>query len=97
LFYFFKDRKERKMKMNEKSLFHGLKQSIDIVANVNWVKMWYVMGIILAIWLGLATIIPANTYKYVSVVLSALQTGITFAMRGGKYVVNRTELPPKDL
>jgi hypothetical protein len=65
--------------------------------NLDITRLWYVMGIVTVVWLGLAAVIPPDIYKYISVVLSAFQAGITFAIRADKYVKNRDEVPPKDL
>jgi hypothetical protein len=64
--------------------------------HIDWVKMWVVMGAVLAIWAGLSSIIPIEIYKYVSTILSAIMAGIAFAMRGGKYVKDRSIPLPKD-
>jgi hypothetical protein len=63
--------------------------------NLNWIRLWWVIGIISAFWLGLVTIVPMVWFKPISVVLSAIQTALLFAARGTKYVTNRTE-PPAD-
>ena len=62
---------------------------------INWTRLWWFIGIITTMWLGLATIIPQDYFKPISIVLSALQSAILFAARGTKYVTNRTE-PPAD-
>ena len=62
--------------------------------NLNWNRLWWVIGIITTLWLGMATIIPIEYFKPVSVVLSAVQSALLFATRGTKYVVNRQEPPP---
>jgi hypothetical protein len=63
--------------------------------SINWTKLWWVVGIITAFWLGLITIVPMTWFKPISVILSALQTAFLFAARGTKYVINRTA-PPAD-
>jgi hypothetical protein len=63
--------------------------------NMNWTRLWWIIGIITALWLGLVTIIPPEWFKPVSVVLSAVQSALLFASRGTKYVANRIE-PPAD-
>lgn len=63
--------------------------------NMNWTRLWWLLGIITTLWLGLAAVIPGESYKVISVVLSAIQSALLFATRGTKYVVNRTE-PPAD-
>jgi hypothetical protein len=68
--------------------FHNLE-------NLNWTKLWWIVGILSILWVGLAEIVPANYYRPVSVILMAVQSALLFASRGTKYVVNRTE-PPAD-
>jgi hypothetical protein len=63
--------------------------------SMNWIRLWWIVGIVTTLWLGMATIIPMAYFKPVSVVLSALQSALLFATRGTKYVQNRTE-PPAD-
>lgn len=62
--------------------------------STNWVRLWWIIGILTALWLGLVTIIPAEWFRPVSVVLSAVQSALLFAIRGTKYVTTRTEPPP---
>lgn len=62
---------------------------------INWIRLWWIIGIVTTLWLGLATIIPMEYFKPVSVVMSAVQSAMLFAARGTKYVVNREE-PPAD-
>jgi hypothetical protein len=63
--------------------------------NINWVRLWWIVGILTAFWLGLVTVIPMTWFKPISVVLSAAQSAMLFAARGTKYVSSRTE-PPAD-
>ena len=63
------------------------------VSNIDWIKLWFVVGFVTVLWTGLAEVIPPHYYKAVSVVLQAVQAAILFAARGGKYVNNRTEPP----
>ena len=63
--------------------------------NINWTRLWWILGIVTALWLGLVTIMPPNVFKPVSIVLSALQSALLFAARGTKYVQTRTD-PPED-
>ncbi len=74
---------------------------ITFVSNIDWIKLWYISGIIFAFWGGLAglTVIwPAfdTTYKIINVIGSAVVSGALFAARGGKYVADRSTLPPQD-
>lgn len=71
------------------------------VSNIDWVKLWWVVGILSTFWAALAgiTIIWPWTdpyYKVVNIVLGAASGAMLFAVRGGKYVANRQELPPPD-
>lgn len=63
--------------------------------SINFTRLWWIVGILTTLWLGLATIIPMNWFKPISVALSALQSAMLFAARGTKYVANRVE-PPTD-
>jgi hypothetical protein len=63
--------------------------------SMNWTRLWWIIGVITTLWLGLAAVIPGEWYKTCSVVLSAIQSALLFATRGTKYVTNRTE-PPAD-
>jgi hypothetical protein len=62
---------------------------------INWTRLWWIVGIMTAFWLGLVTIVPIAWFKPVAVILSASQTALLFAARGTKYVANRQE-PPAD-
>jgi hypothetical protein len=62
--------------------------------HMNWNRLWWVIGIITTLWLGLATVVPEPYFRVVSVILSALQSAFLFASRGTKYVADRSELPP---
>ena len=63
--------------------------------NINWTRWWFVITIITTVWLGLVTIVPQHIFMWISVPLSAIQSGLLFAARGQKYVANRGE-PPAD-
>lgn len=74
---------------------------ITFVSNIDWVKLWWVAGIISVFWgllVGITIIYPVLDpyYKLVNIVLSAVTGAALFAARGGKYVQNRQELPPQD-
>lgn len=71
-------------------------QMLTFVQNVDWVRLWWIVGIVAAFWTGLVTLLPPKVYQPVAVVLAALQAGLLFAARGGKYVADRTQLPPAD-
>jgi hypothetical protein len=68
---------------------------LQLVENIDWTKLWWIVGIVLSIWIGLVTLLPPQIYKPVAVILAALQSGFLFAARGGKYVKERLE-PPQD-
>jgi hypothetical protein len=63
--------------------------------NINWTRLWWVVGVICVFWTGLVTLMPMSVYKPVAVILAAAQGALLFAARGNKYVANRTE-PPAD-
>ena len=63
--------------------------------HIDWTRMAWIVGIVIALWIGLDTVLPANVYHTVSKILAAIQAALLFAARGSKYVVNRTE-PPAD-
>jgi hypothetical protein len=74
----------------------GMKQNwFNSLENMNWTRLWWVVGILAAFWLGLVTIVPPAWFRPISVVLSAVQSALLFASRGTKYVTNRTD-PPSD-
>lgn len=61
---------------------------------LNWMRLWLVIATVSVVWSGLAAILPVKYYAPVMTVLSAVQAGITFAMRSSKYVEERQEIPP---
>lgn len=63
------------------------------IETINWTRWWFVITIITTVWLGLVTIMPPDVFKWVSVPLSAIQSGMLFAARGSKYVAQRIEPP----
>jgi hypothetical protein len=63
--------------------------------NINWTRLWWVVGIVLSVWIGLVTLLPPQIYKPVAVILAALQSGFLFAARGSKYVKDRID-PPQE-
>jgi hypothetical protein len=65
------------------------------IENINWTKMWWVVGVLTAFWVGMIEVVPLAYYKPISVALSAIQSALLFASRGTKYVANRTD-PPAD-
>jgi hypothetical protein len=74
---------------------------LTFVQNIDWVKLWWVAGIIATFWAmlaGITVIFPAFDpwYKVINIVLGALTGATLFAARGGKYVSDRSELPPQD-
>lgn len=56
--------------------------------------MWIVVATTAVIWAGLAAVVPSKYHTPIMVVLSAIQSGFTFAMRATKYVETRNEVPP---
>jgi len=68
----------------------------NTVENINWNRMWWVVGVLTTIWLGLASIVPAKIFSPISVILSAVQSGFLFAARGTRYVQDRNQAPPAD-
>jgi hypothetical protein len=62
--------------------------------NMNWTRLWWIVGILTAFWLGLVTIVPPVWFKPISVVLSSIQSALLFAARGTKYVTSRMDPPP---
>ena len=67
---------------------------IELAEDINWVKLWWVVGIVLTIWLGLVTLLPPAVYKPVAVILAALQSAFLFAAKGSRYAKTNT-LPPE--
>lgn len=67
--------------------------STMFVTNVDWTKLWITVGTVAVIWSSLGTIIPQKYYTVVMTILSAAQAGLTFAMRSGKYVADRGNIP----
>jgi hypothetical protein len=76
------------MEVNAMKWFNSLE-------NMNWTRMWWIIGMLSTFWIGLATQLPETWYKPVSVILTALQSALLFASRGTKYVAQRTD-PPAD-
>jgi hypothetical protein len=68
--------------------------SIKFVEDIDWTSLWWVVGVVMAIWTGLVTLLPMSIYKPVAVVLAALQSGLLFAARGSKYVRDKVDPPP---
>ena len=66
---------------------------IQFAENIDWTRLWWIVGIVLSIWIGLVTLLPPQIYKPVAVVLAALQSGFLFAARGSKYVKEHVEPP----
>ena len=66
------------------------------IESLNWPRLWLVVGTVAIVWGGIATLVPPRYHGPVMTVLSAVQAGITFAMRAGKYVQDRQEIPPPD-
>lgn len=66
---------------------------IQFAEDIDWTRLWWIVGIVLSIWIGLVTLLPPQIYKPVAVVLAALQSGFLFAARGSKYVKEHIEPP----
>jgi len=69
-------------------------------ADINWSRLWLIVGVITTFWAGLASItmiFPAFDiyYKIANIILSAVSSALLFVARGNKYAVNRQE-PPQD-
>ena len=76
-------------------------KGLIFVKNIDWTQLWYIVGIVVVFWGGLATftvIFPAFDipYKVVNTLLSAAGAATLFAARGGKYVEDRSQVPPAD-
>lgn len=67
------------------------------VTNINWRLLWYVNLILSTFWIGMAALVPDHWFKPIAVVLMAVQNAFLVAVRGGKYVTDRTIDPPKDM
>jgi len=67
------------------------------VSNIDWRLLWYICVILSTVWLGLAALVPDAWFKPIAIVVGAVQNGFLVAVRGGKYVTDRTLDPPKDL
>jgi hypothetical protein len=70
-----------------------------LVENVDWVQLWWIVGILATFWsllAGVTLIFPAfdPAYKVINILLGAATGAFLFAARGGKYVKDRSELPP---
>lgn len=65
-----------------------------IVSNPNWRQMWFLSALASLIWVCLASLIPDHHFKPVAVILTTVQTAVTFILRGGKFVLDRNaEIP----
>ncbi len=74
---------------------------VTFVENIDWVRLWWLVGIVTAFWAGLTALSVMypwfdTAYKVVNIFLGALVNAALFAARGGKYVRDRTEPPPQD-
>jgi hypothetical protein len=68
----------------------------ESIETIDWIKLWWIVGFILAVWVGLVTMLPPEIYKPVAVVLAALQSGFLFAARGARFIEDRTGMPSQD-
>lgn len=59
--------------------------------NINKKRLGVIIGAAVIAWGGLATLIPAKVFAPVAVVLGTLNSVITYLIRSGNYVENRTE------
>lgn len=71
------------------------------VESINWNRLWWVVGILVAFWSGMAGVtilVPAFDiwYKVINIILSAVFGALLFAARGTVYVRDRTQVPPAD-
>lgn len=62
--------------------------------NINWPRMWIVVATTAVVWSALAAVVPSAFHTPVMVVLSAVQSGFTFAMRSSKYLQREGQPPP---
>lgn len=74
---------------------------IKFVSNIDWTKLWWVVGILFTFWSSLVTLTvmyPAFDpyYKVINVILGAAVGALLFAARGGKYVESRATPPPQN-
>lgn len=74
---------------------------IKFVSNIDWVKLWSVVGTLTAFWAGLTAltiVYPGfdTWFKVINIILGAATWGALFAARAGKYVADRSQLPPAD-
>lgn len=63
---------------------------------IDWGRMALVVGTVAILWGGISALVPAKYHAPIMAVLTAVQSAITFAMRGSKYVAPRQEIPPPD-
>jgi hypothetical protein len=73
-----------------------LSKHFESIETIDWIKLWWIVGFILATWAGLVSMLPPEIYKPVAIVLAALQSGFLFAARGARFIKDRTEMPPPD-
>jgi len=69
-------------------------------SNVNWTRLWWVVGIVTVFWSGLSGLVLtfpafAKIFAVINVLLTASLAALLFAARGTKYIANRQE-PPAD-
>ena len=74
---------------------------LTFVENIDWVKLWWIAGVLATFWAGLAALTvvwPAfdTVYKVINIIGGAAVGAALFAARGGKYVTDRSQLPPQD-
>jgi len=74
---------------------------LTFASNIDWTKLWWIVGILTAFWsamAGITVLYPQFDpfYKLINIVLGAVSGALLFAARGGKYVTDRTQIPPQD-
>jgi hypothetical protein len=80
----------------DRTQLQKLSRHFESIETIDWIKLWWIVGFILAIWVGLVSMLPPEIYKPVAIVLAALQSGFLFAARGARFIKDRTEMPPQD-
>ena len=63
------------------------------LAHVNWARFTVVVAATVVFWSGMAAVIPTKVHTYVLVILSAVQSALTFLLRANRYVT-REGVPP---
>jgi hypothetical protein len=61
--------------------------------NINWAAVKTIVVAVTAVWIGLATLLPPDLYRVVSIILVAIQSGLIVLVRSGNHAED--SVPPE--